>query len=109
MAVLHYRRMVYADSYAQKLLMSAAIRYDLDEVYQAALPIYPYPQWIYYLGRWWDVGVPTDVPRDWIFHWIAQMDQLRNGNDPRPNGHRPWTYLDINKTPPQPSGEMTDP
>jgi hypothetical protein len=100
MAVLHYRRMVYAGYGWERNLMDAALQEDLNQVRQAADPIYPYPTWIFYLGKWWDVGVPSDVPRDWIFQWAGQMDQLSKGNDPRPGGHRTWNYLDINKTPP---------
>lgn len=103
MAVLHYRRMVYATSQAERDQMDQAIQQDLKQLRTVAEPVYPSPNWIYYLDQWWDVGVPTDVPRDRIYEWAYQMDQLRYGNDPRPGSHRPWTYLNINHPPEQPA------
>jgi hypothetical protein len=105
MAVLHYRRMVYATTQAERYAMDQAIQQDLKQLRAAAEPIYPYPDWIYYLGQWWDVGVPTDVPRERIYEWAYQMDQLRYGNDPRPGSHRSWTYLSLKHPPEQPSAE----
>ncbi len=75
--------------------MDQALQQDLGQLRDVAMPIYAYPVWFDYLGKWWDVGVPTDVPRDSIFKWAYQMDQLRQGENPRVGSHRPWPYLTV--------------
>jgi hypothetical protein len=94
MAVMHFRRLFYADSDAERQEMDRAMQQDLAQVRAAVAPIYPLPGQIDWLGRKWNVGVPEDVPRDQIFAWAYAMDQLRQGIDPRPaSDKRPWRNL----------------
>lgn len=84
MAVLHYRRMMNADDEAERLAMDEALKLDLDALRAVAKPVYGAPKKIAYLGVIWEVGPPAGVPREWIFQWAYQMDELRRGEDPRP-------------------------
>jgi hypothetical protein len=94
MAVMHYRRLYYSNSDAERKEMDLAMQRDLAQVRAAVEPIYPMPQQIDWLGRKWNVGVPDDVPRAQIFAWAYAMDLLRQGIDPRPAaGQRAWRNL----------------
>ncbi len=84
MAVLHYRRMMNAPTPADRQAADIALQKDLTAVRQAGSTIYAAPKQITWLGQNWSVDAPDDYSRDAINAWAYQMDQLRQGIDPRP-------------------------
>lgn len=84
LAVLHYRALVNAKSPAERDAMDAALRQDLDAIRSAVATVYEKPKQIKWLDRKWNVGVPDDYDREGVLRWAYQVDQLRQGIDPRP-------------------------
>lgn len=84
LAVLHYRGLINAKTSADRNAMDQALRRDLEAVRAAVQTVHPKPRQLKWLQRSWNVDVPDDYDRDGIFRWAYQMDQLRQGIDPRP-------------------------
>ncbi len=90
LAVMHYRQLVYAENDQDRDAADKAMQADLTALRAAALPVYEAPTEITWLGRKWKVNEPDEVlPREQIYHWAYQMDQLRRGDDPRVTGTHP--------------------
>jgi hypothetical protein len=83
LAVLHYRRLIHATSPADHDAEDTALQQDIAAVKQAASTAFDKPQQIVWLDRTWNVGVPDDYDRLAILQWAWQMDQLRQGINPR--------------------------
>jgi hypothetical protein len=83
LAVLHYRRLIHATSQGGRDVADAALQQDIAAVQKAVQPAFGKPQQIAWLDRTWNVGVPDDYDRLAILQWAWQMDQLRQGINPR--------------------------